>query len=252
VLERVNDFEHSEHLNDFSPVWVLMWIRKLFDFLNDWEHKEHLNSFSPVWILRWDCKVLECANDLKHSEHLNVFTPMWVFMWVCKSTDFINDWEHKEHMQSFLPVSILMWDCKAFDCENDWEHLEHLNRFSREWVCKLPVLDTANVWEQSEQPYGFPPVRVLMCFIKIREEVNDLEHSVQMYFFLPCDLIHRNFWKILVCHLIYMSPVHFLCEFVDVASDISFFEMICHKDCRKMLFCCLQAYLWGLLYTFKK
>ena len=69
---------------------MLSWIEyfhhyfKLFNEEKQWSHLEHLNAFSPVWVLSWKLWVLSCflkssdpENPLPHFLHLNCFTPVW-------------------------------------------------------------------------------------------------------------------------------------------------------------------------------
>jgi hypothetical protein len=65
-----NAFSHSVHLNFLSPIWnsttcVFRWPCCLKPF-PQWEH---LNGFSPVWILRWVSNELFHWNILLQKQH---------------------------------------------------------------------------------------------------------------------------------------------------------------------------------------
>ena len=69
----LNLLPHSEQLNSFSPVWLLICTVRLPFMLNLFPHSEQLNGFSPVWILICTVRLPFLLNLLPHSEHTKCF-----------------------------------------------------------------------------------------------------------------------------------------------------------------------------------
>ena len=93
-------FLHFEHLNGFSPLWVLSFFYNWSDFQKFLSHFEHLKC-SSLWVPSCFFKLPTCENVFLHFEHLNGFSSVWVSHWF----DFQKFLSHLEHLKGFSPLS---------------------------------------------------------------------------------------------------------------------------------------------------
>ena len=107
-FECVNDSVHSEHLKDFSSVWILMCLMSFHDIMKDFSHFVQLKGFSPVWIFEWVFRLPSWLNDLVHSEHLKGFSPVWILICLISCHDIMKDFSHCVQLKGFSPVWVFM------------------------------------------------------------------------------------------------------------------------------------------------
>ncbi len=79
-------------LNDFSPVWIFMWIVR---YLLEWKRCRTLHKWkvfsrilkgrSPIWVRRmWLLRFDFREQDMPHTPQVNGFSPVWQYMWVSR------------------------------------------------------------------------------------------------------------------------------------------------------------------------
>lgn len=84
VLRYVNLFPHVQQGYGFSPVWILMCVKRLLLRLKHFPHVLQEWDFSPVWIVMWVNRLLLRVKFFPHILQTWDFSPVWMLMWLNK------------------------------------------------------------------------------------------------------------------------------------------------------------------------
>jgi len=151
-LDVVKLLSHSEHLYGLSPVWTLMWVFRIPEWLNALSHTLHLYGFSPLWILLCLTRLSDIENLLLQTVHSNDFSPEWLRLCTASCWLFPQHLPHTEHL--YLPAWIFIWLRRPLRDEKTFSH----------WL----------------QVY-ITPVCSSLCLVKLPFLVNRLSHTVHKY-----------------------------------------------------------------------
>jgi len=94
---------HTEHLYGLSPVWTLMWVNRLLDWLNALSHKWHLYGLSPMWTLVCMFRLPNSPNALSQMWHLYGFSPLWILPCLTRSCEVAYRLPQMVHSNGFSP-----------------------------------------------------------------------------------------------------------------------------------------------------
>jgi len=118
---------HSEHVYGLSPVWTLLWMFRVVDWLNALSHTWHLCIFSPPWILLCCTSLYEVVNRLLQTLHSNGFCPKWLRL--CTTRALLQYYLH--NICHILCTCIyLCEDCCGYSdsaVKKNVSHTEHMN-----------------------------------------------------------------------------------------------------------------------------
>ena len=106
VRDWANDFWHVEHLNGFSPEWILQWRVKLLEHANVLLQTSQLKGISSEWVLICLVRWRERANDFWHAIHLNGFSLQWVLKWTLNWWYWANTSLQNLHLYAFQLAQI--------------------------------------------------------------------------------------------------------------------------------------------------
>ena len=103
---------HTDCIYIFSPVWILVWLIRLYCLLktvNILSHWRHWYGFSTLWVLWWITRFCVSLKAFIHRLHLNGLSPVCVFRWLIRVPLVISTLPQWLHRYGFSPVCVHIW-----------------------------------------------------------------------------------------------------------------------------------------------
>jgi len=118
--EWLNALSHTSYLYGFSPLWILLCLKRFPASVNRLLQTVHSNGFSPEWLRLCVARWRLLWQHLPHSVHL--YLPLWIFICSYRPVWDEKRFSHRVHEYKFSPVCLFLW---MFNCPLVVNRLSH-------------------------------------------------------------------------------------------------------------------------------